>query len=363
MPGDSVAVRASAAPNCSATGDCNDNTSLWLGSAGILFAALAACGGGSEGSGGTPQPPGCVSTATVVCTQYGQLQGAVEGSYRAFRGIPFAAPPVGDLRWRPPAPAEAGRACATQRRLETDARNSMAAARRWGMKTVSRSHVYAVESAREFETTGDGVHSRRGQCLRQCPGSTVRRRPCRSAGYGVIVVTVQYRLGLLGFLAHPLLTAEGQGSSGNYGLMDLIAALKWVHDNIAEFGGDPARVMILGHSWGSVNVEALLASPAAAGLFSAAGMESYVLKGGEIGTSTGARLPLVCGRTCHHGLWDTAADVLACLRAVPAGTLAQSGSNRARHRVGRLEPSRPARRPLPPAAAARLTGTSAHWLQ
>ena len=103
-------------------------------------------------------------------------------------------------------------------------------------------------------------------------------------GHGVIVVTVQYRLGLLGFLAHPLLTAEGQGSSENYGLMDLIAALKWVHNNIAEFGGDPAKVMIFGESAGSENVQALLASPAAAGLFWAAGMESYVLKGGEIGT-------------------------------------------------------------------------------
>ena len=86
------------------------------------------------------------------------------------------------------------------------------------------------------------------------------------ASHGVIVVTVEYRLGLLGWLAHPLLTAEGQGSSGNYGLMDLIAALKWVHDNIAEFGGDPAKVMIFGQLAGAENIYALLASPAAAGL-------------------------------------------------------------------------------------------------
>ena len=70
---------------------------------GILFAAFAACGGGSGGSG-VPPTASCVSTATVVCTQYGQLQGAVEVGYPAFRGIPFAAPPVGDLPWRPPAP-------------------------------------------------------------------------------------------------------------------------------------------------------------------------------------------------------------------------------------------------------------------
>src|SRR5450631_2554985 len=84
------------------------------------------------------------------------------------------------------------------------------------------------------------------------------------AGHDVIVVTVENRLGLLGFLVNPLLTAESaQGSSGNYGLMDLIAALQWVRDNITEFGGDPARVMIDGHSAGSSDVEYLLASPGA----------------------------------------------------------------------------------------------------
>jgi para-nitrobenzyl esterase len=149
------------------------------------------------------------------------------------------------------------------------------------------------------------------------------------AGHGVIVVTVQYRLGLLGWLVHPSLTAESpQGSSGNYALRDLVAALQWVHSNIAEFGGDPTRVMIVGHSAGSVNVEALLASPAAEGLFSAAGMESGVLKGGLIGTSIDnayrwyADVPGAVG--CA-----TAADVLTCLRAVPAATLVQSGPNTA----------------------------------
>ena len=149
------------------------------------------------------------------------------------------------------------------------------------------------------------------------------------SGHGVIVVTVEYRLGLLGWLAHPLLTAEAQGSSGNYGLMDLIAALKWVHDNIAEFGGDPANVTIFGQSAGAENIYALLASPAAAGLFSAAAMESsYAIKGGLIGTTVAdayhwyADVPGAVG--C-----DTAADVLACLRAVPADTLVQSGPNSA----------------------------------
>ena len=110
--------------------------------------------------------------------------------------------------------------------------------------------------------------------------------------------------------------------------MDLIAALTWARDTIAEFGGDPARVMIVGHSAGSVIVEALLASPAADGLFSAAGMESGVLRGGLIGTRIDdayrwyANVPGAMG--C-----DTAADVLACLRLVPADTRVQSGPNSA----------------------------------
>jgi para-nitrobenzyl esterase len=137
---------------------------------------------------------------------------------------------------------------------------------------------------------------------------------------------------------NPLLTAEGQGSSGNYAVMDLIAALKWVHDNIAEFGGDPARVMILGHSWGSVNVEALLASPAAAGLFSAAGMESGVLKGGLIGTSIDDAYRWYADVNSALGC-DTAADVLACLRAVPAGTLVLSGPNSADTGWVNIDPS------------------------
>lgn len=100
-----------------------------------------------------------------------------------------------------------------------------------------------------------------------------------------------------------------------------------MHDDIAEFGGDPARVMIVGHSWGSVNVQALLASPAAAGLFSAAAMESGVLRGGLIGTSIDDAYRWYADVPSAENC-DTATDVLACLRAVPADTLVQSGPNR-----------------------------------
>ena len=298
-----------------------------LGSPGILLAALAACGGGSGDGGGVPPTSSCVSTATVVCTQYGQLQGVVEGGYRAFRGIPFAAPPVGDLRWRPPvAPASwqgVRSATAFGNRCP-----QLAGGAPVGNEDCLTLNVYAVNPpASSKQPVIVWIHGG-GEIVGSAQDPPWDVAP-PLAGQGVIVVTVQYRLGLLGWLVNPLLTAESpQGSSGNYALMDLIAALKWVHDNIAEFGGDPARVMIVGHSKGSVNVEALLASPAAAGLFSAAGMESGMLKGGLIGTSVAdayrwyADVPGAV--SC-----DTAADVLACLRAVPADTLVQSGPNSA----------------------------------
>jgi hypothetical protein len=113
-------------------------------------------------------------------------------------------------------------------------------------------------------------------------------------GHGVIVVTAEYRLGLLGFFAHPLLTTEsGTGSSGNYGLMDMIAALPWVHDNIAGFGGDATRVMIFGQSAGSANVQGLLASPEATGLFTSAGMESYAFRSNLLGIASPTLTPLL----------------------------------------------------------------------
>lgn len=140
------------------------------------------------------------------------------------------------------------------------------------------------------------------------------------AGRGVVVVTVQYRLGLMGFFAHPKLTAEGGGSSGNYALMDNIAALQWVHDNIASFGGDPDRVMMFGESAGSVSVQILLVAPLAQGLFSRAGMESSALGGVTMTGGLPAAYPLYAQLSPLLGC-NTASDELACLRAAPASTI------------------------------------------
>ncbi len=299
----------------------------WFGSAGFQLFVLAACGGGG-GSGGAavvPPPPSCVSTATFVCTESGQLQGTVEGNYRAFRGIPFAAPPVGNLRWRPPAAPASWQGVRDATTFGNKCPQIDINGTLLGNEDCLTLNVFAVNppasSKQPVMVFVHGGAERLGSA-HEPPWDVVPPL----AGHGVIVVTVQYRLGLLGFLAHPSLTAEGQGSSGNYGLMDLVAALKWVHNNIAGFGGDPTRVMIFGESAGSENVQALLASPAAAGLFSAAAMESFVLKGGEIGTSVTDAYPWYAGLDTLVSC-NTFVDVLACLRKVPADTLVQTNLN------------------------------------
>ncbi len=294
-----------------------------------LFAALSlgACGGGSSsGVVGAPPPPSCVSTATVVCTQSGQLQGAVEGGYRAFRGIPFAAPPVGDLRWRPPAAPASWQGVRSATAFGNRCPQIDISGVLTGDEDCLTLNVFAVNPPTSSKQPVMVYFHGGGERMGSAQDPPWNAVPPLS-GHGVIVVTVEYRLGLLGWLAHPLLTAEAQGSSGNYGLMDLIAALKWVHDNIAEFGGDPAKVTIFGQSAGAENIYALLASPAAAGLFSAAAMESsYAIKGGLIGTSVADAYPWYAALPTVVNC-DTAPDVLACLRALPADTLVQTSLN------------------------------------
>jgi Carboxylesterase family len=268
----------------------------------------------------------CAGTLpTIVCTQSGQMQGAIEGGFRAFRGIPFAAPPVGNLRWRPPAAPAAwqGLRSATAfgyRCPQIDINGVLG-----GDEDCLTLNIFAVNPPTSLKQPVMVYFHGGGERLGSAQDIPWNLAP-PLAGQGVIVVTAEYRLGLLGWLVNPLLTAEGQGSSGNYGLMDMIAALRWVHDNIAMFGGDPAKVMMFGQSAGSENVQALLASPAAAGLYSGAGMESFVLKGGEIGTSVADAYPWYAALPTLVNC-DTAADVLACLRAVPADTLVQTSIN------------------------------------
>jgi para-nitrobenzyl esterase len=281
----------------------------------LILASLTGCGGNAT----TPPPIGCVSTSTVVCTKSGQVQGAIEGAFRAFRGIPFAAPPVGNLRWKPPAAPASWQGIRTATNFGNICPQTDFVGGVQGDEDCLTLNVYASNPpASSKQPVMVFIHGG-GWVLGSAQAPPFDLIPLLASN-GVIVVTVQYRIGLLGFFAHPLLTAEGNGSSGNYGLMDLIAALKWVHDNIAEFGGDPSRVMMFGQSAGSGAVQALLASPAAKGLFSSAGMESFAAPSGWAGSSLADAYPLYANfAPLVH--CDTAADVLACLRGLTADTV------------------------------------------
>lgn len=209
--------------------------------------------------------------------EQGIVQGSIEDGLRVFKGIPFAAPPQGDLRWKAPQPAEKWKGI-----KETTA--YAPAAFQGGNPPSGKSedclylNVWTpAKSAKEkipvlvwiygggfsFGSTAEPVYT--GEKL---------------ANKGVVFVSIAYRVGQIGFLAHPELSAENPNQvSGNYGLMDMIAGLQWIQKNIEAFGGDPNKVTIFGESAGGIAVSMLCASPLANGLFSGAISQS----GGSFG--------------------------------------------------------------------------------
>jgi para-nitrobenzyl esterase len=213
----------------------------------------------------------------IVSVTGGRIQGrllAAPGG-AVFQGIPFAAAPVGDSRWREPGPLKAwsgvrdasayGAPCAQV----TAAWNAKAAA--LGSEDCLFLNVWNSEwPARTRKPVMVWIHggANMGGSALGAGGIEPPFDGESLARHGVILVTVQYRLGVFGFIAHPELTAESpHHASGNYGLMDQIAALQWIRDNIAKFGGDPSKVTIFGQSAGALNVGLLMSSPLAKGLF------------------------------------------------------------------------------------------------
>jgi para-nitrobenzyl esterase len=199
------------------------------------------------------------------------VPGVDANGVRAYKGIPFAAPPVGDLRWRPPAPVVPWTSVRDTSGFGANAMqgvvfNDIDPLTPGVSEDCLYLNVWTPASPPDdrlpvfFWIHGGGFVVGHGAEPRYDGGKLAAR--------GMVVVTANHRLGALGFMAHPDLTAESpEGASGNYGLLDQLAALAWVKRNIAAFGGDPDCITIAGESAGSISVCALMASPLAAGLF------------------------------------------------------------------------------------------------
>jgi para-nitrobenzyl esterase len=273
----------------------------------VLLAAGCGRGGGEPHKTAVPPEhtdPAFVQTAT------GAVRGVVAPDHRMFAGIPYAAPPVGPLRWQPPAPAAAWQ----------------------GVRDATRPGLRCIQNAKSDPEYGRHASE---DCLTLnvwTPPPSDERKPVMVwihggafingsasiydsrwlAGRGdIIVVTINYRLGALGFLAHPGLGPAG--AVGNYGLEDQQAALHWVRDNIANFGGDPDKVTIAGESAGGMSVCDHLVAPGSEGLFRAAIIQSAPCQA-QVALPEAEKVSLDYAAQVGCGVRESAAQ---CLRALP----------------------------------------------
>jgi len=272
------------------------------------------------------------STSAQVRIDAGAIEGlpADAGGVRPYLGIPYAAPPVGDLRWQEPRPAGPWQGV----------RRATAFGSRCMQGRIFGDMVFRDEPSEDclflnVWTPAASSDARlpvmvwiHGGGFQAGSGSEPRQDGARLARKGVVVVSMNYRLGVFGFLAHPELTkASAHGASGNYGLMDQIAALRWVKANIAAFGGDPGNVTIFGESAGSFAVSGLMASPPAAGLFHRAIGESGAFF--NVGAGALATKNLAESERAGQAFGESlAAASIAALRAKPAQELLDAALKR-----------------------------------
>src|ERR1700761_6260452 len=284
-----------------------------LGAALALLVILSAIVTLGARAGTTAGPGRAAMSQPAARTDDGALRGTTGGSMDEFLGIPYAAPPVGALRWQPPAPAArwSGTRLATQ-----FGANCAQPASPYGTASSSENCLYL----NVYTPRATSAHARlpvmvwlHGGAFDY--GESNDFNPAPLVAQGIIVVTVNYRLGALGFLADSSLTSKS-GGSGDFGLLDQQAALRWVQANITAFGGDPRAVTLAGESAGGLSVLAQLASPDAAGLFSRAIVESgtYQLDQDTLtqAESSGAAF------AAKTGCADNSA---ACLRALPVAAI------------------------------------------
>jgi para-nitrobenzyl esterase len=226
--------------------------------------------------------PASARGGPVVAVDAGKVQGAVDGGMASWKGIPFAAPPVGELRWRAPQPAAAWSGVRAAQAYGNDCMQLPfpSDAAPLGTPPAEDCLYLNVWRPAKARTSGKlpvivwiygGGFVNGGSSPPTYAGAALARQ-------GVVLVSFNYRLGRFGFFAHPQLTQQAGGEPlGNYGYMDQLAALRWVKRNVAAFGGDASNVTIIGESAGGMSVNALLTSPLAQGLFA----KAVVLSGGD----------------------------------------------------------------------------------
>jgi para-nitrobenzyl esterase len=275
------------------------------------------------GGAGSSAAQTVLDPAAPVMVTGGSIRGAVSAGNAdivAFKGIPFAAPPVGELRWRPPEPVIGWDGV-------RDASESGAICVQNGGQSVTQDedclflNVWAPRETSEPRPVLFWIH---GGGYTGGSGSTAIYDGTPLAADGAVVVTINYRLNVFGFLAHPALSVESpHGASGNYGLLDMVAALEWVRDNIATFGGDPGRVTIFGESAGAGAVMSVMLIPQAGGLFHGAIAQSNWINGWDrplAETARGWEAAEAQGQrvAAAIGIAGETAEALAAMRAASA---------------------------------------------
>lgn len=290
----------------------------------MKWLAALLCGLSAATGAAAPSP----SPDRPIAVDGGRIDGiALPSGVSAWLGVPFAAAPVRDLRWRPPQPVTPWRGVFHADRFAPECLQPLRGSR--------QNHYFGNEATSEdclFLDVWAPPRARKAPVVVWIYGGGFTIGSASMANYsgeplardGVVRVNLAYRVGVLGFLAHPDLSREGGGASGNYGLMDQIAALRWIRRNIASFGGDPDNVTIVGQSAGSMSVALLQMSPAARGLFARAVGMSGSPFGGMLG-------PVPLARAEAQGVAvqkELGATSLAAMRALPGDVVAAAATRR-----------------------------------
>ena len=269
------------------------------------------------GAGGAVASPASGGANPIVRIDGGLVRGASAAGVNSFLGLPYAAPPTGNLRWRPPQPASSWSGVRDATQFGASCPQARMGNPFLPPGTISEDCLYLnvyTPTSQQQRCSRPVLVWIHGGGLVQDGGRNYDGT--KLAADGAVVVTINYRLGALGFLAHPALASRPGGAAGNYGLMDQQAALRWVQRNIAQFGGDPRNVTIAGQSAGGLSVLAQMVSPGARGLFQRAIVQSgtFALNQRPLATAEAAGQTFATAVGC-------ADQTAACLRSVPVSDL------------------------------------------